>query len=116
MFHFLRIVSTVITRTGKEYGYVQETNKALCLAAEAGMHCVIPLLVTDGADASSCKALQLAAGSGHQNVFRLLLEMGADINAAANSKEETALHYAALGGQERLQNCIWRRELVWQQC
>ncbi|KAJ5780447.1 hypothetical protein N7457_005607 [Penicillium paradoxum] len=91
--------------------------KALCLAAEAGMHRIIELLVDAGANPSSaidmgrsstCSALQLAAENGHETAVQALLGMGADI-AATNSTRETALHYAARGGRESVTRLLLER-------
>lgn len=96
---------------------LEAKSKALCLAAEAGSHCIIELLVDAGADPSSaidmgrgstCSALQLAAENGHETAADLLLKMGADI-AATNSIQETALHYAARGGQESVTRLLLER-------
>ncbi|KAJ5090296.1 hypothetical protein N7532_008980 [Penicillium argentinense] len=96
---------------------LEAKSKALCLAAEAGMHCIIELLVDAGADLSSaidmgrsstCSALQLAAGNGHETAAHILLGMGADI-AATNSIQETALHYAARGGHESVTRLLLER-------
>lgn len=80
-------------------------NKALCRAAEAGMHHIIEILADAGADISSpifmgwgstSSPLQLAAENGHETTALVLLRLGADIHAT-NSYQETALHYAAGG-------------------
>ncbi|KAJ5749484.1 hypothetical protein N7533_006512 [Penicillium manginii] len=102
------VIRKLLRKTSDAPIPLEAKSKALCLAAEAGMHCIIELLVDAGADLSSaidmgrrstCSALQLAAGNGHEVAACVLLGMGADINAT-NSIQETALHYASRGGQE----------------
>ncbi|KAJ5273297.1 hypothetical protein N7478_008422 [Penicillium angulare] len=111
------VIRKLLRKTRDEPIPLEAKSKALCLAAEAGTHCIIELLVDAGADLSSaidmgrrptCSALQLAAGNGHEIAAHVLLGMGADI-AATNSNQETALHYAARGGQESVTRLLLER-------
>ncbi|KAJ6190416.1 hypothetical protein N7519_000437 [Penicillium mononematosum] len=111
------VIRKLLSKTRDAPISLEAKSKALCLAAEAGMHCIIELLVDAGADLSSaidtgrrptCSALQLAAGNGHEKAVHVLLGMGADI-AVTNSFQETALHYAARGGQEKVTRLLLER-------
>lgn len=110
-------IRKLLSKTGDAPIPLEVKSKALCLAAEAGRHCIIELLVDAGADPSfamdigrrsTCSPLQLAAENGHEKAARVLLERGADV-AVANSFQETALHCAARGGQESVTRLLLER-------
>lgn len=100
------VIRKLFKRSHDAWFSVQARSKALFLAAEAGIHCVIEVLAANGANFSSaidigcgslCIPLQVAAGNGHEETVRLLLKLGADIDAVDEMKD-TALNYAIQGG------------------
>ena len=60
----------------------------------------------NAANLKACTPLMLAARAGHADIVEWLLRHGADPLARDRARQQTALHYAALGGSEECARLI----------